>query len=139
MAPKRYGDRLDVAVDASFDLGAMIDRGRQRLLEARQAGDQRPPAQICAPDNPPITQTSAAKLLNVSRRSVQDARVVQNDGVPELAAAVDSGEIKVSSAAAIARDCLDALFTPDAGLGAVVGYWLALRAALNVMVRWPKD
>ena len=44
MAPKRYGDRLDVAVDASFDLGAMIDRGRQRILEARQAGDRALPA-----------------------------------------------------------------------------------------------
>jgi hypothetical protein len=38
-APKRYGDRLDVAVDASLDLGAIIDRGRQRVLEARRAND----------------------------------------------------------------------------------------------------
>jgi hypothetical protein len=39
MAPKRYGDRLDVAVDASLDLGAIIDRGRQRVLEARRGDD----------------------------------------------------------------------------------------------------
>jgi hypothetical protein len=39
MAPKRYGDRLDVAVDASVDLGAIIDRGRQRVLEAKRVDD----------------------------------------------------------------------------------------------------
>jgi hypothetical protein len=39
MAPRRYGERLDVAVDASIDLGAIIDRGRQRVLEAHRADD----------------------------------------------------------------------------------------------------
>lgn len=39
MAPKRYGDRLDVNVDASLDLGALIDRGRQRVIEGRQSED----------------------------------------------------------------------------------------------------
>jgi len=43
MAPKRYGDRLDVSVDATFDLGAIIDRGRQRVLEARQDPQALPP------------------------------------------------------------------------------------------------
>jgi len=34
MAPKRYGDRLDLNVDHSFDLTAVLDKGRQRVLEA---------------------------------------------------------------------------------------------------------
>ena len=42
-APKRYGDRLDVSVDATFNLGAIIDRGRQRVLEGRQGPQALPP------------------------------------------------------------------------------------------------
>lgn len=34
LAPKRYGDRLDLNVDHSFDLSAVLDKGRQRVLEA---------------------------------------------------------------------------------------------------------
>lgn len=48
MAPRRYGDRIDVAVDASFDLSAIIDRGRQRMLEARRADPALP-----SPDETP--------------------------------------------------------------------------------------
>ena len=40
-------------------------------------------AQICA-----VSQSDAAELLNVSRRSVQHAVAVQRDGAPELIAAV---------------------------------------------------
>jgi hypothetical protein len=54
-------------------------------------------AQICAP----VTQAEAAKLLNVSRRSVQHAAVVIKDGVPELQAAVESGNVAVSTASEI--------------------------------------
>ncbi|HEX6970238.1 MAG TPA: DNA methyltransferase [Micromonosporaceae bacterium] len=52
--------------------------------------------------NLPVSQPAAADLLNVSERSVRDARRVQDSGVPELVAAVDAGEIAVSTAAAIA-------------------------------------
>lgn len=48
------------------------------------------------------TQSEAASLLNVSERSVRDAKRVQDDGVPELAAMVEAGELAVSTAAAIA-------------------------------------
>ncbi len=34
LAPQRYGDRLDLNVDHSFDLSAVLDKGRQRVLEA---------------------------------------------------------------------------------------------------------
>jgi hypothetical protein len=43
----------------------------------------------------------AASLLNVSTRSVASATKVRNHGAPELATAVERGEVKVSSAAEI--------------------------------------
>lgn len=49
-----------------------------------------------------ITQATAAELLNVGRASVERARKVQDSGVPELAEAVDSGKVAVSTAATIA-------------------------------------
>lgn len=54
-------------------------------------------AQICAP-----SQNEAADMLNVSRRTVQTAKVVQDEGAPELIAAVESGTVSVSAAADIA-------------------------------------
>jgi hypothetical protein len=41
-------------------------------------------------------------MLNVSTRSVAAAAKVQHSGVPDLAAAVDAGEVSVSAAAAVA-------------------------------------
>ena len=55
-------------------------------------------AQNCAP-----TQEVAADLLNVSRRTVQHARAVIENGTPELTAAVDSSAIAVSTAADLSR------------------------------------
>lgn len=49
-----------------------------------------------------VSQSGAAAALNVARSSVQRARTVLNDGIPELVSAVDSGEIAVSTAASIA-------------------------------------
>jgi N6-adenosine-specific RNA methylase IME4 len=49
------------------------------------------------------TQSEAANLLNVSRPSVQRARVVREHGTPELIEAVEQGEIAVSQAASLAR------------------------------------
>ena len=39
MSPRRYGDRIDVDVGANLDLGGILDRARQRVLEARQQCD----------------------------------------------------------------------------------------------------
>ena len=44
------------------------------------------------------TQSEAAELLNVSRPSVQRARVVQRAGIPELLSAVDAGDVAVTAA-----------------------------------------
>lgn len=56
------------------------------------------------PDEPaPVSAEQAAEMLNVSTRSVEAARKVIKDGVPELGAAVKAGEIAVSAAAQIAK------------------------------------
>lgn len=36
MAPKRYGDAVNLNVEHSFDLAAVLDRRRQRVLEANE-------------------------------------------------------------------------------------------------------
>lgn len=55
-------------------------------------------AQICAP-----SQSDAAELLSVSRRTVQSAREVLDQGDPELVSAVERGEVSVSAAADVAE------------------------------------
>lgn len=55
--------------------------------------------------NPPIggiTAERAASLLNVGARSIERARVVREDGVEGLGAAVEAGDVSVSAAAALA-------------------------------------
>lgn len=54
-------------------------------------------AQICAP-----SQDEAAELLSVSRRTVQTAKHVQEQGAPELVTAVETGKVSVSAAADVA-------------------------------------
>ncbi|MEW6112645.1 MAG: hypothetical protein AB1664_11000 [Thermodesulfobacteriota bacterium] len=48
-----------------------------------------------------VTAQRAGELLHVGTRSVQDARLVSEQGTPELAAAVQKGEIAVSTAAVL--------------------------------------
>jgi N6-adenosine-specific RNA methylase IME4 len=50
----------------------------------------------------PITAARAGELLNVGEMSIKRARAVQRDGVTELIAAVESGEVAVSPAMAVA-------------------------------------
>lgn len=50
-----------------------------------------------------VSTEQAAEMLNVSTRSVETAKKVIRDGVPELADAVKAGEIAVSAAAEIAK------------------------------------
>jgi N6-adenosine-specific RNA methylase IME4 len=70
-------------------------------------------AQICAPaldlggdvaePSAPLSQTEAAEMLNVSRRTVQTAAKVQEKAAPELQQAVETGKVAVSTAAEIAE------------------------------------
>lgn len=55
-------------------------------------------AQICA-----VSQDEAARMLNVSRRTVQTAKSVLEQGTPELISAVESGKVSVSAAADVAQ------------------------------------
>jgi hypothetical protein len=50
-----------------------------------------------------LTQEGATELLNVSRSGVQRARTVLEHGQPELVAAVERGDIAVSTAAEMTR------------------------------------
>src|SRR5262245_44701140 len=65
---------------------------------------------------PTCTQAKAAELLNVSTRSVGDARVVQEQGTAEEIQAVESGQASVSTTAQAIRQREkvpeDALGTP---------------------------
>jgi len=47
------------------------------------------------------SQSESAKLLNVSRLSVNLAKKVQSQGIPELQTAVESGSVAVSTASEI--------------------------------------
>lgn len=51
----------------------------------------------------PVTRSDAADLLNVSERTIANARKVQDEGIAELAEAVTSGKVSVSTAAALAE------------------------------------
>lgn len=51
----------------------------------------------------PISQPAAAKLLNVSRRSVQRATEVRDHGIPQLQEEVEAGRVSVTAAAEVAR------------------------------------
>src|SRR5262245_16323379 len=55
-------------------------------------------AQICAP-----TQAQAAERLNVSRRTVQNARTIREKGIPELQAAVAANQVSLSAASQVAK------------------------------------
>lgn len=58
-------------------------------------------------ENPPrggISAERAAALMQVSPRSIERARAVQEQGAPELVAAVKGGNVTVATAAAFARE-----------------------------------
>lgn len=72
---------------------------------AKESGSQRAGSQICEPLK---TREDAANLVNVSANSVTTARRVL-DEAPELAHAIDAGDIAVSAAADVARHAPDIL------------------------------
>lgn len=80
-----------------------------RIANLGHGGDRRPTDQGAnlpletGFTGPGVTNAVAADLLNVSERTVKDARRVQESGVPELASRVEAGDVAVSTAAEIAR------------------------------------
>ncbi len=59
-------------------------------------------SEIAAARGPMTSTADAARMMNVSERSVTSARKVHEQGAPELVQAVDEGRVKVSVAADIA-------------------------------------
>jgi len=91
-----------VAFVVSLNLHRRHLNESQRALVAAKIADLdegRPDktAQTCA-----VSQDDAADMLSVSRRSVQSAKKVLDDGTLTLVSKVESGEVAVSTAADIA-------------------------------------
>ncbi|WMT71271.1 hypothetical protein [Bradyrhizobium sp. Ash2021] len=80
-----------------------LDASQRAMIAANLATlrDGQNKAAGASPDAP--TQTDAAKLLEVSRPSVQRARYVKEHGVPDLVDAVKGGDVKVKPAAEFAK------------------------------------
>ncbi|EJW12751.1 hypothetical protein A33M_1721 [Rhodovulum sp. PH10] len=100
-----FGDPLAYVISQNLQRRHLDDRQRAsiagkiaNMTRGRPAGPE--------PENPPIGGFSAAQAaakLNVSERQVERARVVHDQGVPELCEALDRGEIPVSAAERLAR------------------------------------
>lgn len=69
---------------------------------AEEKGANLPLLEDPAPAIAKVPNTEAARLLNVSERSVKTARSVRDHAEPELQRAVESGKVSVSAAADIA-------------------------------------
>ncbi len=82
-----------------------LDESQRSMVAARIAtlpNGVRTDRQGASIDAPTRSQPEAAALLNVSRPSVQRARVVLERAAPELVAAVDAGRVPVSVASQLA-------------------------------------
>jgi ParB-like chromosome segregation protein Spo0J len=81
-----------------------LSESQRAMVAARIAGFRHGGDRVSeqAANLPLATQAEAAEQLQVSERSLRDARRVQTEGVPELAARVDAGEVAVSTAAEVA-------------------------------------
>ena len=73
-----------------------------KLANITRGGDRRSEQTANLPFEPRTTNGDAARLLNVSERSVRSARSVRDHGTPELRSRVEAGTLSVSTAADIA-------------------------------------
>lgn len=78
----------------------MVSANIARLAAHRPKENKTETAPIGAVNIP--TQYEAAQMLNVGRRTVQRARVVQDEGAPELIEQVVQGNVAVSTASEVA-------------------------------------
>lgn len=85
--------------------GARLKPMFEELARQRQAHGKTAPGKTLVANLPEASRSrdDAARAVNVSPRSVENASRVIKSGAPELVAAVDSGKVAVSTAAAIAE------------------------------------
>jgi hypothetical protein len=113
---KRYnGDHDLVAFVVSMNLHRRHLNESQRAMVAAKLANLPHGGDRSKSPNGGLPQADAAKLMNVSKRSVERARKVTKHGVPELTKAVERGEVKVSAAAKFAEKVLEADQAIDAG------------------------
>lgn len=77
-----------------------------KLANVGHGGNRKPDQEANLPLEPvtaPISNAEAAKMLNVSERSVKAARKVREVGAPALVASVETGAVSVSAAAEVAK------------------------------------
>ena len=78
-----------------------LTESQRAIVAAKMAnlGEGRP---LTAPIEA-VSQPKAAEMLNVGRGSVQRAKQVIKDAIPELRDMVDQGEVSVNAAAAVSK------------------------------------
>lgn len=128
-----------------------LNESQRGLIAATLANLKHGQTKESRPANLPVSQPEAAKLLNVSERTVRSAAKVLANCVPEVVEQVRSGQMSVSKAASVAGD--DAKTQRDVAAGKpkppriqkedgfvitaereVVKDWLA-----NRLATWPKQ
>jgi len=79
-----------------------LKESQRAMIAARLANleEGRPPATA---QDYAVSQGQAAAMLGVSRRSVQSAKVVRDQGAPELVEAVEQGHVSVNVASRVAK------------------------------------
>lgn len=94
---------LDYVITANLRRRHLNESQRGMILaRVAQLPRGRPP-NVQTTEKPAISQKAAARLLNVSPDTGQEAKRVLTGGVPELVSRVDKGEVSVSIAAKVAR------------------------------------
>jgi len=84
-----------------------LNESQRGMVAAKLAnmshGGDRKSDEIKGSIEPLISQAEAAHILSVGKETVKRSKAVQDHGTPELVAAVESGEVAVSTAAIIAQ------------------------------------
>lgn len=91
---------------AAAKLANLAHGGNRRVEQAANLPLESPSLPTFEPDAPkpaPVPQAEAARLLNVSERSLRTAKKVQDTAPQEVVAAVQTGHISVSLAAQVAE------------------------------------
>lgn len=99
-------EELEIDEKEIFSVVTDLNLRRRHLAESQRAVVAANMASYKVGDNQhtahAVSQAEAAKVMSVSVDSLQRAKKVQENGVPELKAALDAGQVDVTNAAAVA-------------------------------------